>query len=44
VVVDEAEGGVVGTASGLTLLTELEKELFVKLEKDYRDVKGDIKE
>jgi hypothetical protein len=25
------------------LLTQLETDLFIKLEKDYKDVKGDIK-
>ena len=31
-------------ARDFTLLIEPEKELFVKLEKDYSDMKGDIKE
>lgn len=44
VVVDEEEGGVSGTAADFAPLTKPEKELFVKLEKDYNGVKGDIEE
>ncbi|KAF8861004.1 hypothetical protein BDZ45DRAFT_800455 [Acephala macrosclerotiorum] len=44
VVVDKEKGGVKGTAGGFMLLTKPEKELFVKLKKDYKDVKGDIEE
>ena len=32
------------TARDFALLTELEEELFIKLEKDYSDIRGDIKE
>ena len=31
-------------ARDFALLTELEEELFIKLEKDYSDIRGDIKE
>jgi hypothetical protein len=44
IVMDEEKGGVSETAEDFALLIELEKELFVKLEKDYIDVKGDIEE
>ena len=42
--VDEERGGVSGIAGDSAALTGPEKELFVKLEKDYGDVKGDIEE
>jgi hypothetical protein len=42
VVVDREKGG--ETARGSTLLTEPEKALFEKLEKDYRDVTRDLEE
>ncbi|TVY12645.1 hypothetical protein LARI1_G008837, partial [Lachnellula arida] len=42
--VDEEKGGVSGTAGDFAPLREPEKELFIKLEKDYSDVEGDIKE
>ena len=44
VVLDEEKGRVCRTAGGPNLLTEPEKELFAKLEQDYKDVKGDIEE
>jgi len=44
VVVDEESGGVKGTARGSMPVTEPEKELFKKLERDYKDVKCDLKE
>ena len=45
VVVDEEKGGVSsGTAGDFAPLTEPEEELFMKLEKDYSDVRGDIEE
>jgi hypothetical protein len=44
VVVDTEKGRARGTARGSPLLTEPEKELFMRLEKDYRDVKEDIGE
>lgn len=44
VVVDEENGGVKGTARGSMPVTEPEKELFEKLEKDYKDVKCDLEE
>jgi hypothetical protein len=40
--VDREKGG--ETARGSVLLTEPEKELFKQLEKDYKDVKYDLKE
>ena len=42
VVVDKEKGG--ETARDAISLTELEKELFKQLEKDYKDVKCDLKE
>jgi hypothetical protein len=44
VVVDEKKGRVSGMARGSVSLTEPEKELFEKLEKDYKDVKCDLEE
>jgi len=44
VVVDEENGGVKGTARGSMPVTEPEKELFEKLEKDYKDMKCDLEE
>ena len=44
IVVDEENGGVKGTARGSMPVTEPEKELFEKLEKDYKDVKCDLEE
>jgi orsellinic acid/F9775 biosynthesis protein OrsD/helicase-like protein/RAD3-like DEAD/DEAH box helicase len=45
VITDEKEkGGISEQASHSLLLTQPEKELFEKLEKDYKDVKGDLKE
>jgi hypothetical protein len=44
VVVDREKSGVRGTARGSMSLTEPEKELFEKLEKDYKDVKCDLEE
>ena len=32
------------TAKDFALLIELKEELFIKLEKDYSDIRGDIKE
>ena len=41
---DKEKGGVsLGTARDFALLAELEEELFIKLEKDYNDIRGDIK-
>jgi hypothetical protein len=44
VVVDEGAGRVPGPAGGSEPLTEPERVLFAKLERDYADVKGDIDE
>jgi hypothetical protein len=45
VVVDNKEkGGVSEQASDSVLLTQPERELFKKLEKDYKDVKCDLEE
>lgn len=45
VVADNIEKGrVLESSSDATDWTKAKKELFVKLEKDYKDVKGDIKE
>jgi hypothetical protein len=41
---DKEKGGVSEQASDSVLLTRPEKELFEKLEKDYRDVKYDLEE
>ena len=40
----EEEGGVSAQASSSVLLTQPEKELFKKLEKEYKDVKCDLEE
>ena len=44
IIADEENSGVKGTAQGSILVTEPKKELFEKLEKDYKDVKCDLKE
>ena len=44
VIVDEENGGIKGTARGSMPVIEPEKELFEKLEKDYKDVKCDLEE
>jgi hypothetical protein len=44
VVVDEENSGVKGTARGSIPVTEPEKELFEKLEKDYKNMKCDLEE
>jgi hypothetical protein len=44
VVVDEENGGVKGTARGSMPVTEPKKELFEKLERDYKNVKCDLEE
>ena len=42
---DKEKGRVsLGTAKDFALLIELKEELFIKLEKDYSDIRGDIKE
>ena len=40
----EKSGVSLGTARDFALLIELEEELFIKLEKDYSNIRGDIKE
>ncbi len=44
IVLDKEKGGVKGTARSSMPLPEPEKELFEKLEKDYKDVRCDLKE
>ena len=44
VVINEENGGVKGTARGSMPVIEPEKELFEKLEKDYKDMKCDLEE
>jgi len=44
IVVNKEKSRVSGITKDSTLLTGLEKELFVKLEKDYNNIKSNIKE
>jgi hypothetical protein len=44
VINDKKEGGVPEQTNDFVLLTQLEKELFEKLEKDYKNIKCDLKE
>jgi len=41
---DKEKGGVSEQANDSILSIQPEKELFEKLEKDYKDIKGDIEE
>jgi hypothetical protein len=42
--VDKEKSRVLGIAKGFILLIEPKKELFIRLEKDYKNIKEDIKE
>jgi hypothetical protein len=44
VIINEEKGGVKGIVQGFISLIKLEKELFKKLKRDYKDMKCNLKE
>jgi hypothetical protein len=44
IIVDKENGGIKGTVRDSMPVIEPEKELFEKLEKDYKDIKCDLEE